>query len=145
MIPTRIINRTTGLPPTEQEWERIKDRATEIFRSLYASPEQMEWAIDMYPEGFAEAFEFRTTDYHLGHSKRRNMIMNIGKVDKNGWRIFDKCSFCGQKQALYAITASGAVYAIVDRIRSDKSACQKCVDMGRCKPDYKAPEIVIIL
>ena len=64
MILTNIINRQTGFPPTEREWERIKDRATEILRSPYASPEQMDWAINMYPEGFAEAFEFRTTGYH---------------------------------------------------------------------------------
>ena len=64
MIPTGIINQQTGLPPTESEWRHIQEAALRIFRNPYAAPELMDWAINMYPEGFAEAFELRITDNH---------------------------------------------------------------------------------
>ena len=53
-----IINRDTGKKPTPREWRAIKARALQIFRSPYAAPELIEWAIDVYPEGFAECFVF---------------------------------------------------------------------------------------
>ena len=51
-----ITNRLTGKEPTAQEMYLLKQRAIEIFRSPYSSPEQMEWAINVYPEGFSEVF-----------------------------------------------------------------------------------------
>ena len=54
--PTDIVNRETGEAPTGAEWKAIKRRAIEIFRSPYAAPELVAWAVDMYPEGFAETF-----------------------------------------------------------------------------------------
>lgn len=51
-----IINRITGKQPTQKEFKAIKREAIRIFQSPYASPEQLQWAIDMYPEGFAETF-----------------------------------------------------------------------------------------
>ena len=51
-----IINRITGKEPTAAELKQIQEQALEIFRSPYSSPEQMVWAVDMYPEGFAETF-----------------------------------------------------------------------------------------
>ena len=48
------INRLTGKAPTQADLAMMRARAVEIFQSPYASPEQMEWAISVYPEGFAE-------------------------------------------------------------------------------------------
>ena len=48
-------NRETGLPPTKQEWQEIRQRAQEIFANPYASPEQLEWAIAVDPEGYLDA------------------------------------------------------------------------------------------
>jgi hypothetical protein len=58
-----LINRETGLQPTPEEWERIKARAVEIFANPYASPEQMEWAISVHPEGMAEVVTLEPTIY----------------------------------------------------------------------------------
>jgi hypothetical protein len=46
-----LINRFTGLPPTEKEMEALKQRAAEIFCNPYAAPELLEWAIMIWPEG----------------------------------------------------------------------------------------------
>lgn len=50
-----LVNRETGKAPTADEWRGIKARAAEIFRNPYASPEQMEWAIMVDPEGYLDA------------------------------------------------------------------------------------------
>jgi len=39
-----MINTITGLPPTNDEKRAIIDRASEIARNPYTSPEQAEWA-----------------------------------------------------------------------------------------------------
>lgn len=59
-----IVNSETGKEPTEREMEMLKMRAIEIFASPYASPEQLEWAIEVYPEGFIEAIILEPTIYH---------------------------------------------------------------------------------
>ena len=51
------INKITGKQPTKRQLERIRRRAIEIFLSPYSSPEQVEWAIEVYPEGIAEVME----------------------------------------------------------------------------------------
>jgi hypothetical protein len=50
-----LINRETGLPATELEWKQVMDRTREIFASPYSSPEQLEWAIAVNPEGYMDA------------------------------------------------------------------------------------------
>ena len=50
----KLINKYTGKEPTPKELKTIKRRAKEILSSPYASPEQMEWAMNIYPEGFGE-------------------------------------------------------------------------------------------
>jgi hypothetical protein len=62
---TNLINRETGLAPTENEIQQIRSRAVEIFASPYASPEQLDWAINVYPEGFAEIISLEPTIYHF--------------------------------------------------------------------------------
>jgi len=52
-----IINRITGKEPTEAEMKAIRQRAIEIYQDPYAAPEQLQWAIEVYPEGFAQAFD----------------------------------------------------------------------------------------
>ena len=42
-----VINRETGLPPTEQEQAMIDRKATEILSSPYSAPEQVQWAIEV--------------------------------------------------------------------------------------------------
>lgn len=54
-----IVNAITGKSPGPEEKQALLSRAVEIFRNPYASPEQMEWAINVYPEGFALAFGIR--------------------------------------------------------------------------------------
>lgn len=61
---TSIINRLTGKYPTALEMAQLKERATVIWRCPYASPEQIEWATEVYPEGIAEIFP--TESYRLG-------------------------------------------------------------------------------
>jgi hypothetical protein len=70
MAMNEIVNIQTGKHPTAKEWELIKQRAIEIFQSPYSSPEQIEWAIEIYPEGFAEAFSFRPLQ-----EERQNQIV----------------------------------------------------------------------
>jgi hypothetical protein len=59
-----IINVETGKAPTEKEMMQLKNRAREIFADPYASPEQLEWAIEVYPEGFIESIILEPTIYH---------------------------------------------------------------------------------
>jgi hypothetical protein len=59
--PNALINRETGLAPTSAEIAQIKRRATEIFANPYASPEQLEWAIEVCPEGLAEIITLEPT------------------------------------------------------------------------------------
>jgi len=46
-----VVNRQTGQEPTEAEVKALRQRALEIFRNPYASPEQLAWAMEVYPEG----------------------------------------------------------------------------------------------
>ena len=46
-----LVHRETGRTPTPEEMEQINARALEILRNPYASPEQIEWAIDVCPPG----------------------------------------------------------------------------------------------
>ena len=48
-----LINSLTGKEPTAAERQSLKQRAVDIFANAYASPEQLKWAIEVYPEGFA--------------------------------------------------------------------------------------------
>lgn len=59
-----VINKFTGAKPTEEEVAAIRQRAMEIFANPYASPEQQDWAMEVYPEGFAGLFPFES--YHHG-------------------------------------------------------------------------------
>lgn len=56
-IPEGLVNRETGLPPTQTEWEQIKARAQEILDDPYAAPEVVAWAIDICPTGILVPFE----------------------------------------------------------------------------------------
>lgn len=51
---TQITNLITGQLPTRDDLAKLHSRAIEIFRSPYTSPEQLDWAISVYPEGIAE-------------------------------------------------------------------------------------------
>jgi hypothetical protein len=46
-------NIETGQEPTADEMKAIRARAEEIMTNPYASPEQMEWAMMVYPEALA--------------------------------------------------------------------------------------------
>jgi len=48
-----LINRETGKAPTKAEMKAIRERAEEIMTNPYASPEQTEWAMMVYPEALA--------------------------------------------------------------------------------------------
>lgn len=50
----KLINKYTGKEQTPKELKAIKIRAKKILSSPYASPEQTEWAMNAYPEGFGE-------------------------------------------------------------------------------------------
>lgn len=50
-----LMNRETGKSPTADEMRAIKARASEIFASPYAAPEQLEWAMAVDPEGYLDA------------------------------------------------------------------------------------------
>ena len=54
-----LININTGKEPTKDEWKAIKARACEIYQNPYASLEQLAWAIQVYPEGFALLIRMR--------------------------------------------------------------------------------------
>lgn len=54
-----LVNRETGKAPTRAEWKALKARAAEIFRSPYVSPEQLEWAMAVDPEGYLDAPIYR--------------------------------------------------------------------------------------
>lgn len=54
-----LINIETGKEATKEEKELIKKRAKEIFLSPYSSPEQIEWAAMVYPEGLAEIIKYQ--------------------------------------------------------------------------------------
>lgn len=56
-IPEGLVNRETGLPPTQAEWEQIKARAQEILDDPYAAPETVAWAMDIYPTGILVPFK----------------------------------------------------------------------------------------
>jgi hypothetical protein len=58
-IPDNLINRHTGQPPTEVEWQAIKTRARQILANPYASPESVEWALWVAPDGIAVMFDER--------------------------------------------------------------------------------------
>jgi hypothetical protein len=53
----KLVNAVTGKEPTPAELSACKRRAIQIFENQYASPESLEWAIKVYPEGFALLFE----------------------------------------------------------------------------------------
>ena len=61
-----LVNALTGKQPTAKEAEAIQRRAIDIFKSPYSSPEQIEWAIAAYPEGFAEAIIQRPKPWEQG-------------------------------------------------------------------------------
>lgn len=50
-----LVNRVTGKEPTSEELEAIKQRAKQILNNPYASWEQLEWAMMVYPEGLTGA------------------------------------------------------------------------------------------
>lgn len=56
-IPEGLVNRETGLPPTQAEWEQIKARAQQILDDPYAAPEVAAWAMDICPTGILVPFE----------------------------------------------------------------------------------------
>jgi hypothetical protein len=55
--PEGLVNRETGLPPTDDEWQAIKAHAAKILSSPYASPEEVAWALDICPDGIAVPFD----------------------------------------------------------------------------------------
>jgi len=55
--PNGLINRETGLPPTDNEWQAIKAHATSILSNPYASPESVAWALDICPDGITVPFD----------------------------------------------------------------------------------------
>ena len=56
------------------------------------------------------------------------------RVDKNGYRIYQKCDFCGRKGAIYAVTPDGKAYPIVDRVKPDKRLCYACHSRRMAQP-----------
>jgi len=48
-----LVNRLTGQPASEAEQQAGAERAKEIMRNPYASPEQMAWAMQ-FPEAIDE-------------------------------------------------------------------------------------------
>lgn len=59
-----IVNQN-GREPTALEIETIRARAVKIFQNPYASPEQMGWAMEVYPEGFALDFDIRPKPWEV--------------------------------------------------------------------------------
>ena len=55
--PEGLVNRETGLPPTNDEWQAVKAHAASILSNPYASPESVTWALDICPDGIAVPFD----------------------------------------------------------------------------------------
>lgn len=55
--PGGLVNRDTGLPPTDAEWQMIKARAASILTSPYASPGSVAWAMGICPDGVVVPFD----------------------------------------------------------------------------------------
>jgi hypothetical protein len=53
-----VINRETGLPPTEQEQRQIDAAARSILQNPYAAPERVAWAIDCATPAVVEEWFF---------------------------------------------------------------------------------------
>jgi len=51
-----LVNRQTGKAATPAEQAACERRALEILRNPYASPELLEWAMEIAPQGLEAAF-----------------------------------------------------------------------------------------